>query len=146
MKTKIIALITMLSSILPLIVSASSHDAEPAWKPGDEVPLLMPGTKMTFKLWETQQISDDVYTFRFSFYRNIFVVTDNGVIAALGDAADVLAAHPDVEVDEFPNMLIVSGLVDCHVHFPQVDIDIRMHREQVGRRTQCRNHPVFSDQ
>ena len=71
MKIKIIALATLLSSALPLTASASSHDAELNWKPGDEVPLLMPGTKMPFKLWETEQITDDVYTFRFSFYRNI---------------------------------------------------------------------------
>jgi len=47
----------------------------------DEVPLLMPGTKMPFKLWETEQITDSVYAFRYSFYRNIFIVTDEGVIA-----------------------------------------------------------------
>ncbi len=50
------------------------------------------------------------------------VVTDNGVITALGAATDLLATHSDIDVDEFPNMLIVPGLVDCHVHFPQVDI------------------------
>jgi len=81
MKIKIITLLALLSVLLPLTASTSSHDAELDWQPGDEVPLLMPGTKMTFKLWETEQISADVYTFRFSFYRNIFVVTDDGVIA-----------------------------------------------------------------
>jgi len=46
-----------------------------------EVPLLMPGTKMPFKLWETEQVADGVYTFRYSFYRTMFIVTDDGVIA-----------------------------------------------------------------
>jgi glyoxylase-like metal-dependent hydrolase (beta-lactamase superfamily II) len=46
-----------------------------------DVPLLMPGTKMPFKLWETEKVADGVYAFRYSFYRNIFIVTDEGVIA-----------------------------------------------------------------
>ncbi len=56
------------------------------------------------------------------YFEDGLLVTDDGVITALGDAADVLTAHPYIEVDEFPNMLIVPGLIDCHVHFPQVDI------------------------
>lgn len=46
---------------------------------GQEVPPLFPGSP--FKLWETQKITDDVYGFRYSFYRDIFIVTDEGVIA-----------------------------------------------------------------
>ena len=34
-----------------------------------------------FKLWEVEKITDDFYSFRYSFYRNIFIVTDKGVIA-----------------------------------------------------------------
>ena len=34
-----------------------------------------------FKLWEVEKITDDIYSFRYSFYRNIFIVTDKGVIA-----------------------------------------------------------------
>jgi glyoxylase-like metal-dependent hydrolase (beta-lactamase superfamily II) len=48
----------------------------------EEVPLLMPGTKMPFKLWETEQVAENVYAFRYSFYRTIFMVTDEGVIVA----------------------------------------------------------------
>jgi len=33
------------------------------------------------RLWEVERITDDVYGFRYSFYRNIFIVTDEGVIA-----------------------------------------------------------------
>jgi glyoxylase-like metal-dependent hydrolase (beta-lactamase superfamily II) len=81
MQIKALVLISLLSTALPLAAWASSHDKELDWKPGDEVPLLMPGTKMPFKLWETERVGDNVYTFRFSFYRNIFIVTDDGVIA-----------------------------------------------------------------
>ncbi len=56
------------------------------------------------------------------YFEDGLLVTDDGVITALGCAADVLTSHPDIEVDEFPNMLIVPGLIDCHVHFPQIDL------------------------
>jgi glyoxylase-like metal-dependent hydrolase (beta-lactamase superfamily II) len=82
MKMKITILFTFFVTTLPLTALASSHDRELDWKPGDEIPMLMPGTKFPFKLWETEQITDDVYTFRYSFYRNFFVVTDDGVIAS----------------------------------------------------------------
>jgi glyoxylase-like metal-dependent hydrolase (beta-lactamase superfamily II) len=42
--------------------------------------MLMPGTKIPLKLWETEQVADGVYAFRYSFYRTVFVVTDEGVI------------------------------------------------------------------
>ena len=48
----------------------------------DDVPLLMPGTKMPFKKWETEEVAEGVYAFRHTFYRTIFVVTEEGVIAA----------------------------------------------------------------
>jgi glyoxylase-like metal-dependent hydrolase (beta-lactamase superfamily II) len=63
--------VALLLISLPLLASAAE----------DEVPLLMPGTKMPFKLWETEQVAENVYAFRYSFYRNIFIVTDEGVIA-----------------------------------------------------------------
>ena len=34
------------------------------------------------------------------YFKDGLLVTDNGVITALGDAADLLAEHPDVDVDE----------------------------------------------
>ncbi len=64
-------LLVLLSCALPFAASAAE----------DEVPLLMPGTKMPFKLWETEKVAENVYAFRYSFYRNIFIVTDEGVIA-----------------------------------------------------------------
>jgi glyoxylase-like metal-dependent hydrolase (beta-lactamase superfamily II) len=64
--------IATLISILSITVVAAE----------EEVPLLMPGTKMPFKLWETEQIAENVYAFRYSFYRTIFIVTEDGVIAA----------------------------------------------------------------
>jgi guanine deaminase len=48
-------------------------------------------------------------------------VTD-GVIVARGSFADVRAARPDDEVVDLTGGLLLPGLVDTHVHFPQVRV------------------------
>ena len=50
------------------------------------------------------------------------LVVDDGIIVALGPAADLLTEYADVPLEVFADKLIVPGLIDCHVHFPQVDI------------------------
>ncbi len=82
-----------LSLLLLLAVSAGAAD----------VPPLFPGSPM--KLWETVQIAEGIYGFRYSFYRNIFIVTDEGVIATdplNTEAAAILRAeirkHTDLPV------------------------------------------------
>ncbi|MDJ0926055.1 MAG: MBL fold metallo-hydrolase [Gammaproteobacteria bacterium] len=72
MKTQ--ALVLLAGLLLSLPVTART--------PADEVPLLMPGTRFPFKLWETEQLAAGLYAFRHSFYRTIFLVTDDGVIVA----------------------------------------------------------------
>ncbi len=51
------------------------------------------------------------------------LIVENGVVAKLG-AADSLLPQlgDDVAVQEFPGQFIVPGFIDCHVHFPQLDI------------------------
>ena len=56
------------------------------------------------------------------YFEDGVLIVDGGNIVGLGDAVDMLAENPDVPVETFPDMLIVPGLIDCHVHFPQVDI------------------------
>jgi guanine deaminase len=56
------------------------------------------------------------------YFEDGLLVTEDGRIAQLGDATELLAANPGVEVQAFPGKLIVPGFIDCHVHFPQVDI------------------------
>ena len=56
------------------------------------------------------------------YFEDGLLVTDDGNIVELGNAAELLAENPDVPVEAFPDMLIVPGLIDCHVHFPQIDI------------------------
>lgn len=51
------------------------------------------------------------------------LVVENGHVAALGPAAELLAgSHAGIKTVELQNKLIVPGLIDCHVHFSQVDI------------------------
>jgi guanine deaminase len=47
------------------------------------------------------------------------VVFSDGVIVAVGPAAETLAGFPGVAVDHYPDDLILAGFVDVHVHYPQ---------------------------
>ena len=56
------------------------------------------------------------------FEDGLLVVAD-GHIEAVGDAGHLLQTlGDDVPVTEYPDKLIVPGFIDCHVHFPQLDI------------------------
>ena len=50
------------------------------------------------------------------------VVDDAGVITARGDFAVVRAEHPDEVVIELPGGMLLPGMVDTHVHYPQVRV------------------------
>ena len=50
------------------------------------------------------------------------VVDDTGVIVARGSFAKVRADHPDEVVIELPGGMLLPGLVDTHVHYPQVRV------------------------
>lgn len=51
------------------------------------------------------------------------LVVEDGVVADLGEAAVLLPQlGEDVALQEFPDKLIVPGFIDCHTHFPQLDI------------------------
>ncbi|HUF57645.1 MAG TPA: guanine deaminase, partial [Thermohalobaculum sp.] len=47
------------------------------------------------------------------------LVMDEGRIAAVGPAAEVLAAHRQARVVRTGDRLIAPGFVDCHLHYPQ---------------------------
>lgn len=49
-------------------------------------------------------------------------VSDDGVIVARGPYASVAAAHPGAPVLDLRAGLLLPGLVDTHVHFPQVRV------------------------
>ncbi|WP_299925906.1 guanine deaminase [uncultured Pelagimonas sp.] len=50
------------------------------------------------------------------------VLVENGVIHAVGPAADLRSAYPWVEVEDHKDGLIVAGFVDAHAHYPQTGI------------------------
>jgi glyoxylase-like metal-dependent hydrolase (beta-lactamase superfamily II) len=69
-----IRIIGLLFAVSALCLSAGPVCAE------EEVPQLFPGSRNPMKKWEVEVIGDGVYAFRYTFYRNIFIVTDHGVI------------------------------------------------------------------
>ena len=51
------------------------------------------------------------------------LVVEDGRVARVGPAPELLKTLADnVSVTEYPDHLIIPGLVDCHVHFPQTDV------------------------
>ncbi|MEZ5796707.1 MAG: guanine deaminase [Paracoccaceae bacterium] len=50
------------------------------------------------------------------------VLVDRGRIADLGEAAALIAAHPQAARHDYGRALISAGFVDAHVHYPQTAI------------------------
>ena len=57
------------------------------------------------------------------YFADGLLIVEDGHVAALGEAEAMVAglAH-DIELIDHRGKLIVPGFIDCHVHFPQVDI------------------------
>ena len=59
----------------------------------------------------------------YEYFDDGVLIIDNGNIVAAGDAATLVAElPPDTRVTDYRGKLIVPGFIDCHVHFPQLDI------------------------
>ena len=59
----------------------------------------------------------------FEYFDDGVLVIDNGSVVAAGDADSLLAELPaGTTVADYRGKLIVPGFIDCHVHFPQLDI------------------------
>ncbi|MDP3962199.1 MAG: guanine deaminase [Pseudorhodobacter sp.] len=50
------------------------------------------------------------------------VVIEAGRIVAVGDGADLRAAHPQARVTDYGAALISAGFIDAHAHYPQTAI------------------------
>jgi guanine deaminase len=50
------------------------------------------------------------------------LIGEGGRIEASGEAAALLAAHPDAEVIDRRDALALPGFVDAHVHYPQIPV------------------------
>ena len=57
------------------------------------------------------------------YFEDGVLIVDNGIVSEVGPAAALLPMlTDDHHVADFTGKLIVPGLIDCHVHFPQLDI------------------------
>jgi len=56
------------------------------------------------------------------FERHGGVVIEAGRIVAVGDGADLRAAHPQARVTDYGAALISAGFIDAHAHYPQTAI------------------------
>jgi guanine deaminase len=50
------------------------------------------------------------------------VAFDGGVIVACGEFGDVRDGHPEAEVLDARDTILLPGFVDCHVHYPQIGV------------------------
>lgn len=59
----------------------------------------------------------------YEFFDDGMLVIDKGKVVEAGDAPELLERLPaETRVHDYRGKLIVPGLIDCHVHFPQLDI------------------------
>lgn len=57
------------------------------------------------------------------FFEDGLLVIDNGRVVSTGEADRLLAKLPEgTQVTDYSGKVIVPGFIDCHVHFPQLDI------------------------
>ena len=57
------------------------------------------------------------------FWRDGLLIVENGIIRAVGDAAELLATLPaGAKVDDWNGRFILPGFIDTHIHYPQTDI------------------------
>ncbi|MEE8270898.1 MAG: guanine deaminase, partial [Alphaproteobacteria bacterium] len=51
------------------------------------------------------------------------LVLENGRIAKVGEARDLLPAlPPEATVDHYPDALVMPGFIDTHIHYPQTQV------------------------
>jgi guanine deaminase len=59
------------------------------------------------------------------------IVISDGIISQVGSFTDLKATIPaDIPVEHFPDQLIIPGMIDLHVHYPQLEM-IGAHGEQL---------------
>ena len=57
------------------------------------------------------------------FFEDGLLLVEDGRVVDVGDARHLQAQlADDIPVTEYPGKIIVPGFIDCHVHFPQLDI------------------------
>jgi guanine deaminase len=55
----------------------------------------------------------------YEYFDDGVLLVENGLIKAVGHAADLLPSLQGVAISQYPNALITPGFIDTHIHFPQ---------------------------
>jgi guanine deaminase len=59
----------------------------------------------------------------YNFIQDGLLVIEDGRVAAVGDATSLLTSLPaKTAVDAYPDCLILPGLIDIHIHYPQTQV------------------------
>ena len=59
----------------------------------------------------------------FEYFEDGLLIVEDGIVLEAGNAENLLdGLAEDVLLVEFPGKIIVPGFIDCHVHYPQLDI------------------------
>ena len=59
----------------------------------------------------------------YQFFEDGALVINDGKVVQLGEAEEVLAQlSDDINVVAYKNHLIIPGMIDTHIHFPQVEV------------------------
>lgn len=61
----------------------------------------------------------------YQYYQDGMLVTRNGRIIELGYASVMCTKYPDAAVMDYTGKLIIPGLIDSHLHFPQTEMIAR---------------------
>ena len=58
----------------------------------------------------------------YQYFEDGILLVKDGQIEAVGNADELLAAHPEARLHNFENALITPGFIDTHIHYPQTEI------------------------
>ena len=73
-----------------------------------------------YPIVEGEAVLDDS---AYQFYQDGALVIEDGKVQHVGEAHDVLSTLPsDIEVVEYKDHLIIPGMIDTHIHYPQVEV------------------------
>ncbi|MGB1010131.1 MAG: guanine deaminase [Thiolinea sp.] len=57
------------------------------------------------------------------YFADGLLIVENGHVVSVGEAEDLLPTLPaGCDVQVFPNQLIIPGMIDTHIHYPQTDM------------------------
>jgi guanine deaminase len=58
----------------------------------------------------------------YDFYDDSLLIIANGHIQAVGNATALIQDYPDIEITDYSGHLIIPGLIDTQIHYPQVEV------------------------